>query len=600
MCGIIGICTCINQPLFDHTYQGLKRLQNRGYDSSGIGYYDDKFMIYKYASTKKESAIELLNRVKDKQRSGTILGHTRWATHGRPCDENAHPHTDCRKKLMLVHNGTIENFSILKKELQLQGYSFASQTDTEVIANLISYLSEFNDNKQVFEILGQRLQGDWAIVVIFADNPNRIWFSRNGCPLLIGHGENYCMLVSEPFGFNEHISTYISVTDGHYGFVDSDNLVIYPDCRPHIYDFDYSNAETSPEPYPFWTIKEINDQPTAARNMLMNRISDEGIVSPELDSLRPDLWNNIILLGCGTSYHAAEVGNTFMRQMGLFDSIQVIDGADFQPWHISKSGKTGLVLLSQSGETKDLHRCIEISKKHRLSTLGIINVENSLIAREVDQVLYLKAGREVGVASTKSFTNQVIMLLLVAHWILGQRLELDPAILEAFRLLPEHIRRIIELTDNTVFSIAHQIKQSEHLFLLGKDSCRWIAAEGALKIKEISYVHAEGYSSSALKHGPFALIETGTPIVIIAPNDEYLSKNDNACQEVKSRGAYVIFISDRETTTDPHSQIVIPIDTPFISVLTTIPLQLLAYHLSVVRGHDPDLPRNLAKVVTVQ
>jgi len=227
-------------------------------------------------------------------------------------------------------------------------------------------------------------------------------------------------------------------------------------------------------------------------------------------------------------------------------------------------------------------------------------VENSLIAREVDQVLYLKAGREVGVASTKSFTNQVIMLLLVAHWILGQRLELDPAILEAFRLLPEHIRRIIELTDNTVFSIAHQIKQSEHLFLLGKDSCRWIAAEGALKIKEISYVHAEGYSSSALKHGPFALIETGTPIVIIAPNDEYLSKNDNACQEVKSRGAYVIFISDRETTTDPHSQIVIPIDTPFISVLTTIPLQLLAYHLSVVRGHDPDLPRNLAKVVTVQ
>jgi glucosamine--fructose-6-phosphate aminotransferase (isomerizing) len=368
------------------------------------------------------------------------------------------------------------------------------------------------------------------------------------------------------------------------------------------------NSTLTPAPYPHWTIKEIHEQIDSSlraislggRLLSNNEVKLGGLYERESELKQLD---NIILLGCGTSFHAGMIGSHYLKEIGGFNSVQLFDGAEFGEADIPKMGKTGLILLSQSGETKDLHRCIQIAHDKDLFMIGVVNVVDSLIAREVHCGCYLNAGREVAVASTKAYTSQVIILSMISIWfaqIKGIYELKRKAMLRDLRALHMDIDKTLQMSESVIRDeIVPLFKDQKNCFLLGKGKCESIAREGALKIKEISYIHAEGYSTSSLKHGPFALLELNFPVILIAPNDEHYAKSMNAYEEIRSRHATVIMITD-DSKCDKPNHIKIPLNKTYRDLLTIIPLQLLSYELSLSRGLNPDMPRNLAKVVTVE
>jgi glutamine---fructose-6-phosphate transaminase (isomerizing) len=626
MCGIVGYLG--NTSFQEKVLCSLSLLQNRGYDSVGIcSIHQNQLVSIKYASTQTNDALkrveESVLQNHDLCESTVGIGHTRWATHGAKTQPNAHPHFDQSNTIAIVHNGIIENFQERKEELLLQNVVFRSQTDTEVIAIMIGqYLQAGHSVRDSIQQTVDRLSGTWALVLLHKDYPNKIWITRNGSPLLLGMSDDFVMVVSEQIAFGNYIQKYVvlenhdilEITSTENGNIQFDQSVqhyeIKEKCKTPI--------EYTPAHYKHWMLKEIAEQPDTVNRALNNggRISLQNIVKlGGLDANKQRLaeLDHLILLGCGTSYHAGLWALDIFKTLDIFQTISVYDGAEFTVKDVPRQGKTGLVLLSQSGETKDLHRCIQIAKECHfctLCTIGVVNVVDSLIARETDCGVYLNAGREVAVASTKSFTNQCVVLTLIAVWFSQCR---DPEnrvqykrtkIINDLRNLSFQIQHIMDHS-HIIEGFAEHLSDTSHhsMFLLGKGQEEAIAKEGALKLKEVAYIHAEGYSSSALKHGPFALITPGLPIVLLDVNEIHRDKIQNAYQEVMAREAYVLRISDnhRDKTESRLSSILLVDKNPtFGGILANVCVQLLSYYIAVEKGYNPDFPRNLAKVVTVE
>ena len=627
MCGIIGYLG--NEPFNETVLNGLRLLMNRGYDSVGIStIISNALFTIKYANEGINEVLSIdsleqeLLKVQNKSTIG--IGHTRWATHGAKTTRNAHPHHDNSNRISLVHNGIIENYAELKSELLDEGYSFLSQTDTEVVAVMIGkYLDAGLSTMIAIEKTISRLSGTWALVILDSKNPNKIWITRNGSPLLLGIAEEFVIVASEQIAFGNTIKKYI-VLDNHDIFeierLDSGKITYSRDIRQYILKtkIEQGIIETVPTGFPHWMIKEIYEQPDAIIRATNNggRIKDGFSVKlGGLDSHIFDLQDieHLVILGCGTSYNAGLWAVPFFKNMELFQTVNIYDGAEFTIKDIISYGKTGVILLSQSGETKDLHRCLSIlSLKPNIITIGIINVVDSMIARETDCGIYLNAGREVAVASTKSFTNQCVILGMIIIWfsqIKNMYKERRGHMIKDVMNLSFQIREILEDTriKTTLSKLVDKWQKKSSMFLLGKSYCEAIAREGALKIKEVAYVHAEGYSSSALKHGPFALIEAGLPIIILDIGKEFREKNQNVIEEVKSRGADIWILTDdnsRIITADnyePNIHIThLPENNTFGAIIAGIIIQYFSYEFALKRGYNPDYPRNLAKVVTVE
>lgn len=606
MCGIVGYLGSLSYK--EYILSGLKLLQNRGYDSVGICCnYNNSLQVIKYASANTHDSLEKLeNSITNlNYTSSCAIGHTRWATHGGKTDINAHPHYDNNERIAVVHNGIIENFQDIKSKLINKGYFFKSQTDTEVISVLIGYYLDNNlTTEQAIKNAVEELRGTWALVVMHRDYPNKLWITRNGSPLLLGMDDEYIMVVSEKIAFSNYIKKYIILDNHDLIEITKKDTITYTENinRYNIQKIkNDTQIELLPSGYSHWMFKEIIEQPDAILRAINNGGRIESNSSVKLGGLESNKdilmkLNHIIILGCGTSYHSGLWSSEIFKNLNIFDTVSVYDGADFNVKDIPKSGETGVILLSQSGETKDLHRCIQIAKHNNLVTIGIVNVIDSLIARECNCGVYLNAGREVAVASTKSFTNQCIVLSLVAVWFSQCRNtsnELRLQIINDLHYLSLQIQNITT-NINSVMSIVENIKYSKTMFLLGKGKEEAIAKEGALKIKEVAYIHAEGYSSSALKHGPFALIEDKTPIIIFDVDDEHRDKNRNVYEEIKARNAYVVRISDIE------GELIIERNKTFGGLLANVYIQLISYYVALEKGNNPDYPRNLAKVVTVE
>lgn len=609
MCGIIA--SIGNDNSFFHCLCGLKQLQNRGYDSAGIcSMIDNQFITTKYASTDKESALVKVEGEKEKHDSAYVsIGHTRWATHGAKTDTNSHPHISSDGLFSLVHNGIIENYIELKEMLIKNGFTFKSQTDTEVVVNLIAYFYNLHKNTVIaIQKTIEELEGTWGLAITCLNEPDKLYATRHGSPILVGHTNEMAIVTSEQSGFCNQVNNYFILQNMDICVIEKkeDKVNVYTNELYQINKITKGEYVASPDPWPHWTIKEIHEQTESCLRAISlggRLCSDNTVKLGGLENKKKELMsiNHLILLGCGTSYHAGMFGVNYFKDLCDFHSVQIFDGAEFNEKDIPKQGKIALVLLSQSGETKDLHRCIQIGKENDLLLIGIVNVVDSLIAREVHCGCYLNAGREVAVASTKAYTSQIIILNMIAIWFAQEKglfLYKRQQYIQDLHNLHMDIKKTIEMCKTKIDDVV-SLFNYHSCFLLGKGNGESIAREGALKIKEISYIHAEGYSTSSLKHGPFALLTKGFPVVLIAPDNEHYAKSENAYEEIKSRHATIVFITDKEGV-EKENTIMIKKNRSFQDFLSIIPLQILAYKLSLARDLNPDMPRNLAKVVTVE
>tara|TARA_Y100000389_G_C17458788_1_gene520089 strand:+ start:258 stop:2135 length:1878 start_codon:yes stop_codon:yes gene_type:complete len=625
MCGIIAGITTEQQNISQILFNGLKQLQNRGYDSAGITIFNNNdFYTHKYASD-NNSALDKLEDSKCTNLLSNIgIAHTRWATHGPKTDINSHPHQSYTGNFILVHNGIIENYLYLKNVLEEHNINCISETDTEVIVNTLdlNYSIEKNIDIAIEKTLSQ-LEGTWGLAILTKHNPNTLYCTRKGSPLLISMNQNLALIVSEQSAFCNQTNNYIVLENDDICKLELIDEIIHMSMSKNIIYKELSINETNitltPEPYNHWTEKEIFEQVDSVLRVISlggRLLSTNQVKLGGLDQYKSELLkiNNLILLGCGTSYFAAQCGKKYINDLCNFNTIQVIDGGEFELSDIPNSGYTALILLSQSGETKDLHRCLELCKDLDIITIGVVNVVDSLIAREVDCGCYLNAGREVGVASTKSFVSQVIMLSMIAIWF-AQTININ---LQKRKKHIKDLRKLYLDIENTLKNISNIdssgiVQESPSIidnlvpcfnkfnscFILGKGKSEFIAKEGALKIKEISYIHAEGYSSSSLKHGPLALLEQDFPVILLAPNNIFFKKNMNAYEEIRSRNANIILVTN-DINIDRPNAIIVEKNDSYADLLSIIPIQLLAYKLSIYRGNNPDMPRNLAKVVTVE
>ena len=610
MCGIIGYLG--NENAYKFIMDGLILLQNRGYDSVGISsIINNELQTIKYASTNTFNSIELLknkiNLQEEENISHISIGHTRWATHGGKTDINAHPHHDNKNRISLVHNGIIENFGEIKLDLIKKGYFITSQTDTEIISVAIGYYLDNNYTMiESIDLTMKQLKGTWALLIINRDYPNKIWITRNGSPLLLGLEDDFVMIASEQIAFNNYIKQYIVLNNHDIIEISLIDRKISYNINIQSYDTKikyYSDIELTPSGYEHWTLKEINEQPDSVLRSINygGRISTESTVKlGGLDNNKINLLhiNHIILLGCGTSFHSGLWALDIFKSLDIFDTVTIYDGADFNEQDIPKCGKSGAIFISQSGETKDLHRCIQIIQDNNMISIGVVNVIDSFIARETDCGVYLNAGREVAVASTKSFTNQCIILSLIAIWFSQNKLtciEKRKRMINDLHNVPFQMKEILKKENiHTITNISKIIQNTNSMFILGKGKEEAVAKEGALKIKEITYIHAEGYSSSALKHGPFGLIVPNLPIILLDVNEKYREKNENVLQEISARFARVIKISDKK------GDLLINKNQTYGGIIANVYIQLISYYCAIEKGLNPDFPRNLAKVVSVE
>ena len=609
MCGIVGYLGSRDSITF--VLSGLILLQNRGYDSAGIScIMNDKIKTRKFASTNTNDSLEKLAQSSKELVSNISIGHTRWATHGGKTDINSHPHSDNKCRISLVHNGIIENYYEIKENLIKSGYFFYSETDTEVIAVLIG--KHLDDGLTIYESIKKTislLSGTWALIIIHHSFPNKIWTTRNGSPLLLGIEDEYIMIVSEKIAFGNNINKYIIIDNHDIIEIVKEKKISF---NTNILDSPVKNTNNSlieelDSKYPHWMIKEITEQPECILRAINNggRINSNIVTLGGLDANCEEIMlsDHLIILGCGTSFNAGLWSSNIFKSLDIFDTVTIYDGADFDQNDIPKKGKTVIILLSQSGETKDLCRCIQIAKSNNIFTIGCVNVVDSLISREVYCGVYLNAGREVSVPSTKTFTNQCIVLSLIAVWFsqnkgtcLVKRNQIIHDIHNLYIQMSSVIERFTGKIKNIVSNISH-----DSIFILGKGMSYSIALEGALKIKETSYIHADGYSASSLKHGTFALIKKNTPIILLDLDSNYYDKMENTTQEVLARDAYVIRITTNKDSLGLNETLFLVDDNKtYSSLLANCILQLFSYYLSISLKINPDFPRNLAKVVTVE
>lgn len=619
MCGIIAYLG--RQVGSKFVLEGIKILRNRGYDSMGCCSVskDCQFTITKYANQPEKDSYELLEEnfgVHDDKTC--LMAHCRWATTGIVNDPNSHPHLDTiSNSISVVHNGIINNYQEIKDFLQSKGVTFRSETDTEVIVNLISFY--YQDTKNMMDAIKltlNELEGTWALIIMHKDDPNTLYVSKKGSPIVVGYSDEMCIISSETSGFSNYLRNYHVIPDDHILKVTMDDKIKFyrdeklTELSTHTLIHQTLHA-TTPDPYPHWTLKEIREQPEAAfrainqggRILNKTRVNLGGLKdhTQQLLSIR-----HLTIIASGTSMHAGMLGQKYFESISGFDTVRCIDASEFSPADIAAKN-AGILLLSQSGETRDVHRCMEIIRELKPDVIifSIVNVVESLIAREADCGVYLNAGREVGVASTKSFTNQVVVMILLSIWFAQGRTYsrgLRQKMIRSLHNMQDLIQKTIDTMIPNCQATIDYLSTQNHLFILGRERGLPVAKEGALKIKEISYIHAEAYAAGALKHGPLALITDGVPVIMVRLGDsDMITKIDVAAEETKARGAYLISIS---TSKCPNSklydhEIVVPNDNTLSPILCTIPMQYIAYLLSVKLGYNPDYPRNLAKCVTV-
>jgi len=608
MCGIVGyVGDRIATPLL---IDGLKRLEYRGYDSAGVAIMNGKGVETRKAAGK----IARLESVIDANPPrGTLgIGHTRWATHGPPNETNAHPHVSTDRSIAVVHNGIIENATALKAGLEARGFVFTSDTDTEVLAHLIEAAYAGNLEAAVIEALRQ-VDGTYGIAVISSNEKDKIVAARKGSPLLIGLGEGEYFIASDASAILSYTRNVVYLDDGDVAVITRDGYkvldldAITRDKPVSRIDWDLEQIERGG--YPHFMLKEIFEQPTTAENTMRGRlILEEGFsklgglnISKE-DLLKVD---NIIITACGTSWHSALIGEMMIEELCRIP-VEVEYASEFRYRNPIVTPTTLCIVISQSGETADTLAAMREAKRRGARTLGLVNVVGSTIAREDDGGIYLHAGPEIGVASTKAFTSQVIALALFTLKLARLR-NLSVAqgreIAQALARLPEQIQSILDRADE-IEALAEEFKRATNFLYLGRGYNFPAALEGALKLKEISYIHAEGYPAAEMKHGPIALIDEMMPVVCIAPHDSVFEKITSNIQEVKARKGKIIAITTRDEPSlagklDYEFRIPETVDllTP---ILASVPLQLLAYYIAVKRGCNVDQPRNLAKSVTVE
>ena len=615
MCGITAYIG--NEKCIDIITNSLKTLSNRGYDSAGFVLSDTSTgdMVTKKSITKNDKLAidELVKASVDVSGNYNVgVGHTRWATHGMTNEANCHPHTDSNKNFYLVHNGIIENYKELKVLLLMNGYTFYSDTDTEVIVNLLDYYYKKTDNMIAsIEDVMNSLEGTFGVCFYHINHRSKLFCFKQGSPIMVSINEGFAMVSSEISGFNGLTSKYFSLDNDDYCVIEIAEEEISLVSGNVYSSLEISKTMDTNEKGEFehWTLKEIYEQPIALQRAINNGARLQGDYNSKLGGLETYAGSfsditNCLIIGCGTSHFAANIGVDYFRRLTAFDRVLSIDGCEFVEDDLPRSGKTLAILLSQSGETRDLYNCLSILKKRGIVTLGCINVPDSLIAQEVDCGVYLNAGKEIGVASTKSFTSQLVILCLVAIWF-GQgsggveRMRIGKYI-ASIRKLTTEVQSVIRSRDYIESLIRRKsIFSHPSLFILGKGRMFNVACEGALKIKELSYCHAEAYSGSALKHGPFSLLEEGFPVIAIIHKDEFYSKMCSAFEEIKSRGADIIVITN-DPSFDHKNKIVVNATNEMAEIPYVVVLQFIAYFMSIHKKINPDYPRNLAKVVTVE
>jgi glutamine---fructose-6-phosphate transaminase (isomerizing) len=614
MCGIIGYIG--SKPVVPVLLDGLRRMEYRGYDSAGVALVSPEGISLR-RSAGKLANLELA--IREEPVDGLYgVGHTRWATHGRPTEENAHPHRDCTGRIVVVHNGIIENYLELKQELQAQGHEFTTETDTEIVAHLVEREMRDDGLEQAVRRALKVMRGMFAIVLVSVEDPEKIVAVRNGPPIVVGLGEKEFFVASDIPAILSHTRDVVFLGDEEMAVI----------TRSGVEFTDYSGRTVSKtsqrvlwDPiaaekggHRHFMLKEIYEQPTAARDTILGRVSiDRAQIFLE-DLKIPDetfrALEKVTIIACGTSWHAALVGKYLIEALAHV-SVEVDYGSEYRYRNSIVSGNELAVVITQSGETADTLAALREAKRKGARSIAICNVVGSMATREAEGTIYTHAGPEIGVASTKAFTSQLVALQLLALHMAQVRGTLPAAAMrqhiEDLLHMPHVIEQAIKASA-PIEKVAERFHNRTDFLFLGRGINYPIALEGALKLKEISYIHAEGYPAGEMKHGPIALIDERMPVVAIAPDDHVFEKMIGNVQEAKARGASVIAITTAGDNrmagvleTGTHVILPMPRTTPLLTpIVMTIPLQLLAYHIAVSRGCDVDQPRNLAKSVTVE
>lgn len=611
MCGIVGYIG--HRDAYPIIIKGLHRLEYRGYDSAGVALLDKDLKVYKKAG--KVSDLE--NFVKDINLSGTLgMGHTRWATHGAPSDRNSHPQSSGDRKLTIIHNGIIENYTIIKEALLAKGHIFKSDTDTEVLIHFVEDIQKETgvDLREAVRIALTKVIGAYAIVIMSADDPDLMIAARKGSPMVIGVGDGEYFVASDATPIVEYTKNVIYLNDNEIAYIERENLLIKNIDNtvqiPYIHELDLKLEMLEKGGYEHFMLKEIYEQPRSIRDCLRGRIYPQegkvqlGGVKEYVEKLKN--VDRIIIIACGTSWHAGLVGEYLIEEYARV-SVEVEYASEFRYRNPIISERDLVIAISQSGETADTMAAIELAKEKGATIFGICNVVGASIPRTTHAGVYTHAGPEIGVASTKAFTAQVTVLTLLAFYIAQQRGMIKQSTLVEYLTeldaIPDLVERALKSNDH-VREIAETIKDTNNCLFLGRGSSFPVALEGALKLKEISYIHAEGYPAAEMKHGPIALIDEAMPVVFIATKNSSYEKVISNIQEVKARkGRVIAIVSEGDVDVKEMADYVIEIPQTheaFVPLVATIPLQLLAYHTAVMRGCNVDQPRNLAKSVTVE
>jgi glutamine---fructose-6-phosphate transaminase (isomerizing) len=612
MCGIIGYIG--NKQAYPILINGLKRLEYRGYDSAGIAILNDETLIYK----KKGKVTDLESHVVGKNIQGTVgMGHTRWATHGEPSDINSHPHVSQNGHFSLIHNGIIENYARLKKRLEDRGYVFQSETDTEVLVNLIEYI--YLKGKVSAELAVRlaltKVIGAYGLVIMCKDEPDQLIAARKSSPLVVGIGEGEYFLASDATPIVEYTKSVIYLNDDDVAIIKRNELILKTvrnesSLKPKVQKLSIEIGEIEKNGFKHFMLKEIFEQPRSIQDTFRGRLARDltDVHLGGLFNVIPNLVDarRIIIIGCGTSWHAGMVGEYLIEELARIP-VEVEYASEFRYRNPVLFKDDIVIAISQSGETADTLAAIKMAKEAGAIVLGICNVVGSSIPRETHAGVYTHAGPEIGVASTKAFTAQVTVLTMIALLIGRKRNVISKT--EYIRLIkelynaPAKIDHILKKGE-AIKEIAELYKNATNFLYLGRGYCFPVALEGALKLKEISYIHAEGYPAAEMKHGPIALIDQHMPVVVIATKDKSYDKIVSNIQEIKARkGVVIAVVTEGDTVLKEMADHVLEVpesDAILSALLTVIPLQLLSYYIAVMRGCNVDQPRNLAKSVTVE
>ena len=611
MCGIVGAIA--NRDITTVLIDGLKRLEYRGYDSAGLAVIDEKQQLELQRSVGRVASLE---KICGSTHGNIGIAHTRWATHGKPAEHNAHPHTSSQQ-VAVVHNGIIENHESLRKLQKDKGFVFSSETDTEVIVHQIDWhMQQSNDLFTAVQNTVKELEGAYGLGVVSKHEPETLVAARNGSPLLIGLGENENFIASDMSALIPVAKKYMVLEDGDLAKVTHNSVEIFDHdgnvVEREIHISTLSDDEIELGGFAHYMKKEIHEQTRAITETLEGRLGADSVLElPFGENAREifDKTSELKIVACGTSYIAASVARYWFEEFGIKCDVEIASEYRYRK-HVVNDG-TLFLTISQSGETLDTMAALEMAKGlGYINSVCICNVPESSLVRASDLTIFTHAGREIGVASTKAFTTQLVTLLMLAICLRRRRIgdgrsidAMEKEIVQELRTLPQQIKNALEL-EQEIIAMAKHFTDKNHALFLGRGAHYPIAMEGALKLKEISYIHAEAYAAGELKHGPLALIDENMPVVAVAPNDELLEKLKSNLQEVSARGGKLFVFADQESGLESNDQIMVlnvaPVNNYIAPIIYVIPLQLLSYHVALNKGTDIDKPRNLAKSVTVE